>query len=92
MNTVELRKTIEEMVPYGARPYPYQSAPEFKLVGSSYVSRRTGVTVKVEDAETTFSYRGEKTMIPTVEIKAIRYGFGCAFAIEKNDGEIVLIG
>lgn len=92
MNTVELRKAIEEMVYYGERPYLYQSAPEFKLVGSSYVSGRTGVTVKVEDAETTFFYRGMKTMIPTVEIKAIRYGFGCAFAIEKTDGEIVLIG
>ena len=92
MTTAQIKKTIEEMVYYGERPYLYQSAPEFKLVGSSYVSGRTGVSVKVEDAETTFSYRGMKTMVPTVEIKAIRYGFGCAFAIEKTDGEIVLIG
>lgn len=91
MTTAQIKKAIEGMVYYGERPYLYQN-PEFKLVGSSYVSGRTGVTVKVEDAETTFSYRGYKTMVPTAEIKAIRYGFGCAFAIEKTDGEIVLIG
>ena len=92
MTTAQIEKTIEEMVPYGARPYPYQSDPEFKLINGHYISGRTGVSVKVEDAETTFSYRGEKTMVPTADIKAIRYGFGCAFAIEKTDGDIVLIG
>ena len=90
MTTAELRKKIERMVYYGERPYLYQN-PEFKLVDGLYFSKRTGVTVKVDDAETTFSYRGMKTMVPTAEIKDIRYGFGCVFVIEKTDGEIIPI-
>lgn len=97
----EVKKAIEGMVPYGARPYPLEFEREFQRKGDSrYYSDRLHVGVKVDGAETAFvKYspvpgfpKEDAVIIPTADIKAIRYGFGCALAIEKNDGELVLFG
>lgn len=97
----EMKKTIEGMVPYGARPYPLESEREFQRKGDSrYYSDRLHVGVEVDSDETSFvKYspvpgfpKEDEIIIPTADIKAIRYGFGCALAIEKNDGELVLLG
>lgn len=101
MTTEEIRKTIEGMVPYGAKPYPLEAEREFRSNGPGcHYSDRLHVEVNTNGADTSFakyspvpgSTMEDGLSMPTADIKAIRYGFGCTFAIERNNGEIVLFG
>lgn len=88
MTSIEMKEALREMSDGSRR--------EFREMDGRFFSKRSDASLEVTDSELVVRkhyLRGsDEVRIPLDDVKAVSYGFGCDYVIEKSDGTVECLG
>lgn len=91
MTNIEMKEALRMM-----SDAEHGFSPEFREEKGRFYSQRADVRMEVTDSELvvrTHYLRGaDEVRVPLADVKAVTYGFGCDYMIEKADGTVECLG
>ena len=88
MTSIEMKEALREMSDGSRR--------EFREMGGRFFSKRADASLEVTDSELVvrkhYLAGSDEVRFPLDEVKAVTYGFGCDYVVEKADGTVECLG